>query len=158
MEERDRTDLVNKLLDVMPIPVFITDGDVRLRFFNRAAGRLLGPEYRETDDRSARLGEALACGNSIEKGCGMSGFCGDCVIRNSTYEAIGDTAVRRRKTRMKCVNSEGDLRIADFLVTTGPIEFKGEKLALVVLEDISDLIQLERLLPICAKCKKIRND
>jgi hypothetical protein len=158
MKDRDRADLIRTLLEVMPIPVFITDDDVSLRFFNRAAGRLLGSDHCEAEERPVRLGEALACRNSIEKGCGMSGFCGDCVIRNSTYEAIGADGARRRKTRMKCSDGDGGLRIVDFLVTTAPVDFKGERLAMVILEDISELIQLKRLIPICSKCKKIRTD
>ncbi len=44
------------------------------------------------------------------------------------------------------------------LVTTAPIHFNAEKLVLVVLEDITELINLRRIVPMCAGCRKIRDD
>jgi hypothetical protein len=34
----------------------------------------------------------------------------------------------------------------------------GDRLAILVIEDITELSALRDILPICAKCKKIRND
>jgi hypothetical protein len=45
-----------------------------------------------------------------------------------------------------------------FLVTSSPFNHQGQRLVLLALEDISELVALRRLLPICAKCKKIRNE
>jgi hypothetical protein len=45
-----------------------------------------------------------------------------------------------------------------FLVTTVPFDYDERRLVLVILEDISELVALRSMLPICANCKKIRND
>jgi hypothetical protein len=44
------------------------------------------------------------------------------------------------------------------LVTAAPFVCDGASYALLALEDISELIKLRSTLPICASCKKIRND
>ena len=45
-----------------------------------------------------------------------------------------------------------------FRVTSSLFKHETYSLALVILEDVTELIQLRRLLPICSNCKKIRND
>jgi hypothetical protein len=45
-----------------------------------------------------------------------------------------------------------------YLITTTPMSYGGQALALVILEDITELTELRRILPICARCKKIRDD
>jgi len=155
MDMTGKNTLMRSILDAMPIPVFLVDEDVRIIHSNTAAKDLIPVKGGEAE--GMRAGDALLCVNSIEEGCGLSGFCGDCVIRNSTYQAFKDTGVRRKKLRMK-VKRGDDVRIVNLLVTTAPLSFEGRRMAVLMLEDISDLIQMQRLLPICSKCKKIRND
>jgi hypothetical protein len=44
------------------------------------------------------------------------------------------------------------------LVTTAPFPYQDESLVLLILEDISEFIKLKSIVPICAYCKKIRDD
>ncbi len=37
-------------------------------------------------------------------------------------------------------------------------EYEGQKFAVTIIEDISLIAELEGLIPICASCKKIRDD
>ena len=39
-----------------------------------------------------------------------------------------------------------------------PLQYSGEQLVIVLLEDVSELRTLRQLLPICSNCKKIRDD
>ena len=48
-----------------------------------------------------------------------------------------------------------DINVA---ITAVPLDYKDKDLYLLMLEDIGELIQLRSILPICANCKKIRND
>jgi len=45
-----------------------------------------------------------------------------------------------------------------FRVTTAPFTYEGQPLVLLALEDVSELVALRGLLPICANCKKIRDE
>ena len=44
------------------------------------------------------------------------------------------------------------------LVTTAPFKYEEQQLVLVILEDISELTALRGIIPMCASCKKIRDD
>jgi hypothetical protein len=106
-----------------------------------------------------RSGDIMGCVNSklSPDGCGRSEACKDCVLRNSVYEAIGGNKVFRRKTRMRIQGEDGQQEF-HYLITTSPFYYNEEEYVLLIMEDISELIQLRGIIPICAWCKKIRND
>ena len=45
-----------------------------------------------------------------------------------------------------------------FSISASPFVDNGKRLTILSIEDISELILLRSLLPICSKCKKIRDD
>lgn len=47
---------------------------------------------------------------------------------------------------------------AYFQVTVSGFQYKSQNLVLLVLEDISEFAELRKIVPICAQCKKIRQD
>jgi len=148
----DQNDL-RSILDAMPHPVFVVDADVRIQRFNRAAAALL--EGREVLGR--RGGEALHCIHSLEspKGCGHSRHCPDCLVRNAVGEAARGGCVRR--TRARLTRSVGERREdVHLLVTASPFLLGGRELVLLILEDIGELVELQKILSICACCKRIR--
>ena len=59
--------------------------------------------------------------------------------------------------KLKIVQT-GQLRQLDMLITANRIEHDGEDLTLLILEDITELTMLKDIIPICLKCKKIRDD
>jgi hypothetical protein len=44
------------------------------------------------------------------------------------------------------------------LITTTPFTHGGVNMVLLVIEDISQIVELHRIVPICMNCKKIRAD
>ena len=42
------------------------------------------------------------------------------------------------------------------LVTASPLSYDGQDLALLVIEDFSEIAALRRMIPICCVCKKVR--
>jgi hypothetical protein len=44
------------------------------------------------------------------------------------------------------------------LVTASPFDYKDDNFVLLILEDITKVITLKHLIPMCINCKKIRND
>lgn len=153
----DDPNLLRMLFDAIPSYVFAVDEDVRIVEFNRAAAELLAA------DRSAVLkkrgGEVLHCihASENEKGCGYAEHCKECIIRNAVGDAFHGKHVVRRRAKMEL--TLGDTRAELYmLISATPIDFKGRKLALLVVEDISQMTELHRMIPICARCKKIRDD
>ncbi len=147
-----------KIFDTVPLPMLIVDADLRILDFNAAATALLGPDQRIVLRR--RSGEVLHCVHATapgSEGCGRSPACKDCVIRNSVGAAFSGTQVNRQRAMLERVQ-DGKTRQIQLLVTTAPFASEGQSRALLLLEDVSELMALRDLLPICARCKKIRDD
>lgn len=143
------------IFDTVPLPTLVVDEDVRIQDYNKAAGRLLGPQPELILHR--RGGDALHCLHSEEKGCGRGVACQHCVIRNSVKEALtgGETHRRMHKAELR---SEEKTVMIDLLVTATPLPGGDSPQVLLILEDISELLTLRGLIPICARCKKMRDD
>jgi len=163
-------DFFQGIMEALPIPTFVVDADVRIIHANRAALEFL---YKYPGEILLhRGGEVLGCINSSmsPEGCGRSENCRFCVIRGSVGESIHGGHVRRRKHVLKQSGDEGQ-KLIHLLVTTSPlrsgngkdkseqsVEPDNASFALLMIEDISELIQLRGIIPVCAWCKKVRDD
>jgi hypothetical protein len=116
-----------------------------------------------SDKREAILkrrgGEVLNClhAKDVSGGCGCATFCKNCVIRNSVAEAFQGKCVVRRRTRMEIIRGAARLEIYA-LITASPFLFNERPLVLLVIEDISEIAELQRLIPICSVCKEVRDE
>jgi len=153
----EKGDIIKSILNAIPLPIFIVDEDVRIFWSNQSAAPLLDMEPDLVFLR--RCGEVFHCVHAVEsaEGCGRTEFCKDCPIRNSVQQSIKGQRVVRKKNTMRMVGKEQVVEI-NLLVTTAPFAYQGESLVLLILEDISELMELKRIVPICAYCKKIRDD
>lgn len=141
------------VFDAIPNPVFVVDGDARILDCNTAAAQMTGEAF----GLGRRAGEVLHCINAqaTPEGCGRSSKCPDCVIRNAVTLAMAGAPQRRARHR---VATSPDAPEVHLLVTTAPIRYRGQALVLLVLEDVTELLALRRILPICAHCRKVRDD
>jgi hypothetical protein len=150
-------DFFHSLFNAVPSMVFIVDEHKKILHWNKAASQLL-----ETTDEEVILkhhGEFINCINSTDGpgGCGNSTACESCVIKNSVEQSMSGNKTFRKITNMT-LQSGNQKRDIQLLVSTVPFKYENSSLTLLILEDISELIQLRGLLPICAWCKKIRDD
>jgi hypothetical protein len=150
-------DFLRAILDANPNFMFVVDEDVRIVEFNRAAGEFLSAERDQVLRR--RGGDVLHCLHSTETpdGCGHAPYCQTCVVRNSVKDAFWGQEAVRRKTRLELIANK-EIKKIYALITASPFQYEEKRLALLVIEDISELEEIRRIIPICAKCKKIRND
>jgi PAS domain-containing protein len=150
-------DIVATVLDAIPSYIFVVDDDVQIIGFNQAASQLVAQSPELVIRR--RAGDILHCLHATEaaEGCGRAEFCKDCPVRNSVNESVRGHRVVRKRARMELLSEGRTLQIY-LLVTTAPFLYKDKSLVLLVLEDISELMELKSILPICAHCKSIRND
>jgi PAS domain-containing protein len=148
----DRNDYFRTLFNAFPSPVIVVDDDVRIQDANTAGYLLLGNRDRAYHRRG---GDILSCIHADEtaSGCGHSGACGDCVVRNSVREAARGERVVRTRTRMELKAGESISEVF-LLVTASPFSVEGSDRVLLVLEDVSELTRLKSLLPMCAWCRK----
>ena len=149
--------LFEAMLDAIPSPVLLVDEDVNIIAANAAANSFIGVDA-ETILRK-RGGDVMGCLHSTKtsKGCGHADMCRQCVIRNSVGRTFMGNKVVRAQTKMD-IERNGETIHAFILVTTSPIKLDDQSYCLLILEDFSQLVELKSLLPICAYCKKVRND
>ena len=149
--------LLRRVLDAIPSFIFVVDEDVRILEYNAAAGAIL-KEGREGVLRH-RGGEVLHCLHATDapEGCGRGEYCRNCIIRNSVNDAMKGQATVRRRTRME-INYAGQIHEFYALVSATPFQHDDADLVLLVIEDINQLTELQRLVPICARCGKVRDD
>jgi PAS domain-containing protein len=145
------------LFDAIPSPAFIVDHDVRILALNRAALPFVGDEPDKI--MLKRGGDALRCIQAAHAvgGCGTGEACPACVVRNSVNKAMSGRETVRHRADMQLV-SDSDTIDLHLLITVSPIEYEEERYALLILEDITELDELRQILPICSRCKRIRND
>jgi hypothetical protein len=156
-KEQYSEDLLVKVFNTIPSLIFVVDNDVQIHEYNAAAAALLAAD-RSTILRR-RGGEALHCLHSrdVPEGCGRAPVCKDCVIRNSVSAAFQGNKVVRSRHKMELIR-DGHIMEIYTLITASPFLFHGTSLVLLVVEDISEIMELKRIIPICAICKQVRND
>jgi PAS domain-containing protein len=139
------------LLDAFPSLAFIADANVTVLEANRAAREWLG------DGVGTRLGlptgAVLRCIFPQESrgDCGTTEFCSSCVLRRSIEAAVSGRPAPRRVAHM-IIGEAGRTEDRWFLVSASPLALNGRRLALVVLEDATQLVELREFLPLCPGC------
>jgi PAS domain-containing protein len=150
-------DLVHAALDAIPSFILVVDEDVRILHANAAARRLLGSAADLESVRLRRAGHPLHCvhSNDVAEGCGRGPHCRTCVVRGAVGTCLREGRVVREKTIFEQVghHEPGDTW---FMVTAAPFEHQGARVALLTLEDISELMVLRGIVPICSWCRRVR--
>jgi PAS domain-containing protein len=139
IRKRGAEELVQNIVDNAPMMIMIVDIDRRIQTFNRAVLEFTGLTPREI--MGLRCGLAFKCGNSTEnpQGCGFSSRCNDCRIWDAVRRTIDNG---ERCLRVEAVvptldsNGNGEKIL---LVSTAPIRAYGKSLALVFLEDFTEV-------------------
>lgn len=145
------------ILDAVPCPILVVEEDVRIVDFNPAAGALLQQE--RTVILRQRAGQVLHCIHSLETpgGCGRAPACSDCPVRNGVNQALAGQTPPRQTVKLELVAGD-NVTEALFLISVTPLAFQEKAFALVVLEDVREITLLRQMLPICSRCKQVRND
>lgn len=153
--QADGEDFYRTLLDAFPAPILVVDEDVEVVDRNAAAAALVGGEVQ----LRRRAGDVLHCLHAQEspEGCGRSRLCRDCLVRKSVGEAHAGGRVQRRRARLELVR-QGAATEVHVLLTAVPLAYRGRRLVMVLLEDVTELNNLRAVLPICAGCRRIRDD
>jgi len=171
-----RAGLATVLANV-PLFIMLVDQDRRVINVSDAVLQFSGKGVEEIIGQ--RPGEVLRCIHHLDdpKGCGYGSECGACLVRNTVQDTL-DTGTSHSKVEAKLSLAGEFPEERTLLLSTAMIEVPGKK-AIVFIEDITDRKQTEKallrekerlqdslakinklsgLLPICASCKKIRDD
>ena len=142
-------DFLSALLDALPTGVLVVDADHRVRAVNRVVEQTFG--VRADEVRAKSTGDVLRCLYALQPDegdgsscCGETSHCRDhCEFYRAALEALGGGQVRRRRTEVR-VWLNGRVQDRVILTSAAPTVYQGESLAIVLLEDITDLDAVER--------------
>jgi PAS domain-containing protein len=150
-------DILRLVFDAIPSLIFVVDDDVRIHEFNASAAEFL--LVRKPAVLKRRGGEVLNCLHAadVPEGCGRAPSCKNCVVRNSVTEASRGNHVVRQRARLEILRDGVKAEIYA-LISASPFYCKERPFVLLVIEDISEIAELRRLIPICSVCKKVRDD
>lgn len=147
------------LFDTAPIPIMILDRDARIKDGNPAACGLIGTDRRQVLEKPC--GNAFHCVHADlhPDGCGHAKPCRDCMVRKTVEDCCRDRKILKRNARITVKDQgNGGVRDIQLLVTAAPFDHGGEPLVLVMLQDITELMRLRRILPVCSHCRKVRTE
>ena len=145
------------ILDAIPLWIFVVDQDLRIFDLNKAAAKVFDRDKKMI--LKVRGGEILHCLHSYEvpEGCGKAPYCRNCIIRNSVKKSLKGQAVSRRRTKVELMLGKKTKGL-ELFITASRLPDIDETLSLLVIEDITEISTLHDIIPICAKCKNIRDD
>jgi len=148
-----------EIFEAVPTPTFLVDEGNRVRLCNRAARRLVG---RDADGISAllkRQGAFMHCVHAAEHpdGCGHAEACSECVVRRSVEKAMASPGVARQTANVE-LHRGSRVESLTVLVSASPVEVEGARLAVVTIEDVTELTRLRSLIPICSGCGRVRDE
>ena len=157
MNALEKSDMLRVVFDALPSRVFVVDDDVRIQEYNASASDLLMTDRNTV--LKQRAGDILHCIHSDEtpEGCGHAPHCKTCIIRTSVMAAFQGNRIVRRRSKIELIR-DGTKTEIYALVTTSPFTFQNKQHALLVIEDISVIAELQRLVPICCVCRKVADD
>jgi signal transduction histidine kinase len=137
-----KADFLHHIFDTVPSSLFVVDSDVRIFHLNAASLKLLATERDAVLMR--RGGEVLHCIHSREaaEGCGRAHHCRDCVVRNSVARVFRGEEIKREMTMMTLL-AEGKRTEVYLSVTATLMEYEGQKFALLIMEDFTELKRTE---------------
>jgi hypothetical protein len=139
------------LLDAFPSLAFIADTDATILEANRTARQWLN------DEAGTQLGlppgDVLRClfPREARGSCGATEFCRSCILRGCIESAAAERPTPRRVAHM-ILGAPGKYDDRWFQVNASPLPLDGRKLVLVVLEEVTQLVELRELLPFCPGC------
>ncbi|MGC7872942.1 hypothetical protein ACPUYX_15625 [Desulfosporosinus sp. SYSU MS00001] len=140
--------------DAIPQLALVLDSNLEVHAMNQAA--LSNCSLKQRDYQGERCGEVLGCIHHLDdqKGCGFGPFCQSCLTRNIALEAVKVGKTLRSKGKLEFLSGE----ITSVFVSASPFKYKHRSYVVIIIEDISLISELQGLIPICASCKKIRDD
>jgi hypothetical protein len=168
---------ISAVLEKAPLIMMLVDQDRRVKKVSAALAEFAGREAGEM--LGLRGGEALRCIHRLDdpEGCGFGPACKECTVRRVVLDTFKTgNGYRNVEAKLSFEGDEVEERV--LLVTTAPLDVQDKKV-FVYIEDITErkraeierenlIAQLQEslrrvktvhgLLPICASCKRIRDD
>jgi len=129
------------LFSAIPCGVLIVDRERRVLAVNSVIERIFG--VSDADVTGKKGGEVLRCVHADDspEGCGFGDHCRICLVRRTARDAVRGKQIYRNRADMELL-VKGRSRNVTLLVSAASFDHEGERLAVVVMEDITELSTL----------------
>jgi transcriptional regulator with PAS, ATPase and Fis domain len=140
-ELMNQNEFLKGLFSAIPCGVLIVDRERKVLVVNSVIERIFGVSDAAVTGMSG--GEVLRCVHVQDSpdGCGFGDHCRTCLVRKTALDAIGGQQINRNRADMELLVG-GKPRNLTLLVSAAPFDHEGERLAVVVMEDITELSTL----------------
>lgn len=152
--------ILSAVFEAVPTPTFLVDDDRRVHLCNRAARAFVGRDGEGVSASLKRQGAYMRCVHAAEhpEGCGHSESCSDCVVRQSVERALnGPERVVRRPANVELQRGSRVERLT-VLLSAAPVAIEGARLAVLTIEDVTEITRLRAIIPICSACGRLRDE
>ena len=141
----DRDGFLKTLFESIPCGVLIVDEDRRVQAVNNVLERTFG--LAGTDVIDKRGGEALRCvhASTSPEGCGYASQCRNCRVRSTALQALEGKHLHRQRAEVQLTVGDAVQDLV-LLVSAAPLEYEEARLAIVILEDVTELSRLRQRL------------
>jgi len=132
------SDSIRTLLNALPCGVLVISTDGKVVALNNVIESVFGVKHAQVTGEG--FGKALCCVNSCEDQdpCGYDHECSGCEIRNLAMLALHSNLKKKRRVSLQ-VSIEQHVKDVTFLLSASPFKFSGYRLALLTIEDITNL-------------------
>jgi len=142
-ELADQRAFLSALFDSIPSSIMVVNEEYRIENVNRHLEQALAARGAEP---TAFAGEALRCAHALQTPgrCGNLEECLGCSVRRLILGALSGEHNQRQRCQLQC-RDNGHSRDLTMRVAATPFDFEGKRLAILVLDDITELNGLRRL-------------
>jgi sigma-54 dependent transcriptional regulator, acetoin dehydrogenase operon transcriptional activator AcoR len=140
-------DFLKSMFEAFPCDVLIVDKDRVVHALNKALEKTFN--VRRSEAVFQRGGEVLRCVHASEnsEGCGFTDACEDCSVRNIALDAISGKKTERRYAEFQS-GANGNQKTLKLLLSASPFVHNDERLAIVIIEDVTELSDLRQRLKV----------
>ena len=142
---RDQQTFLSAVFEGVPCSIVVIGEDHRIRMVNREFVEGFGVTDAESFDSC--IGDVLGCSIALESPgrCGTLDGCEGCKVHIATKTAIEGGTTRKVHCRIDSEDT-GFSRQLTLQLSSAALRHRGENLAILILEDITELAGLRRLL------------
>ena len=151
-ELQESKEFLSSVINHVNSLIFVVDQNLKIKRINNA--------FQMFTDRSEKeiyedyFGNVVNCSNTVtyKKNCGSTPHCDICVFRQSMLQALRGETIKNKATRD--IHSNGKKVTKHFQFTAKPIEYLDEGMALLIIDDMTDLEEQKQKLK---KLNEIKN-
>jgi DNA-binding NtrC family response regulator len=142
---RDQRAFLSAIFEGVPCSIAVVDDDHRIKMINREFVDAFG--VTEVKCIGTCIGDVLGCSIGIESPgrCGTMDDCHGCKVHIAIKTALDGQTTKKVHCQIACTDSRYSRQLT-LQLSSAALRHRGEDLAILILEDITELTGLRRLL------------